>query len=121
MPHDLAANIPYTWSSQEAFKTEFLATANAMFGPGWIWLVVDQGKHLRILCTYNAGTPHGEAHRRQDIDMNTRQRLGTQAAGLPVIGKSTVHLSMNTWAVPLMNIKVWEHAWMDDYGVAGRG
>ena|SRR5690554_1015566 len=120
MPDALAQMIPYTWSSPEAFKTEFLATANAMFGSGWVWLVLDQGKHLRILCTYNAGTPYGEAHRRQDVDMNTRQRLGTQAPGLPEIGKSTFHQSMNMWAQPLMNIKVWEHAWIDDYGVAGK-
>lgn len=63
-------------------RDEFLNTADAMFGPGFVWLVrarlpqrgaTRSGEWAwRILTTYLAGTPYAQAHaRRQATDMNT--------------------------------------------------
>jgi len=93
-----------------------------MFGNGWVWLVFDQNKNLRILCTYNAGTPYGATHRRQDTDMNTRQTLGE---GNISYMTNTVRLAAQrsddtNWAVPLLNINCWQHAWLEDHGITGK-
>lgn len=112
--------LPYTFASPEALKTEMLATANAMFGNGWVWLVLDSKRYIRVLCTYNAGTPFGSGHRRQDTDMNTMQRLGTSVEELTAATREATKGPINSWATPLLNIKVWEHAWLEDYGVNGK-
>jgi len=101
----------------EAMKTEILATAEAMFGCGWVWLVLDQGKRLRILCTYNAGTPYGEAYRRQNTDVNTGETLGT-ANDSPQ--RSAVRGQGVQNILPLLNVNCWQHAWITDYGVLGK-
>ena len=54
-----------------------IAAANAMFGPGYVWLIQTlndkrQGADLRLLCTYLAGSPLSAAHwRHQPVDMST--------------------------------------------------
>jgi Fe-Mn family superoxide dismutase len=103
----------------EALRTEILTTASKMFGNGWVWLVLDQNRYLRILCTYNAGTPYGAAYRRQDTDMNTRETLGDVTAMTDSIRQSTQGSTSN-WAIPLLNINCWEHAWLEDFGVDGK-
>lgn len=117
MPEEFLALIPWTWSSPEALKTEFLTTAKKMFGNGWVWLVLDQTKYLRIVCTYNAGTPYGAAYRRQETDMNTTPDLSIRETTNAVKNSSVAGAN---WAVPLLNINVWEHAWVEDFGVNGK-
>lgn len=99
-------------------KTEILATAEAMFGCGWVWLVLDHGKRLRILCTYNAGTPYGEAYRRQDTDKNTGEKLGSPDYMFAT--RNAVRGSGAQYILPLLNVNCWEHAWITDYGVLGK-
>lgn len=102
-------------------RTELLTTAASMFGNGWVWLVFDQNKNLRILCTYNAGTPYGAAHRRQDTDMNTRKTLGdNNISYMTDTLRSVTQGNNSNWAVPLLNINCWEHAWLEDYGIGGK-
>jgi superoxide dismutase, Fe-Mn family len=65
------------FSSIDTLKREFVATAMAMFGPGFVWLV--KANHItgdpdafRLLPTYLAGSPYPGAHtRRQSVDLNT--------------------------------------------------
>jgi len=102
-------------------RTELLATASSMFSNGWVWLVFDQNKNLRILCTYNAGTPYGAAYRRQDTDMNTDQTLGDGSISyMTDTIRSATQSNIENWAVPLLNINCWEHAWLEDYGITGK-
>lgn len=119
MPDVLTAYIPDTFSSLEALKIELLATAEAMFGCGWVWLVLDHNKRFRILCTYNAGTPYGEAFRRQDTDMNTGQTLGSDAKYTSAIQKAAKGPGIRNF-LPLVNINCWQHVWITDYGVLGK-
>ncbi|KAI9658842.1 MAG: hypothetical protein M1831_003868 [Alyxoria varia] len=94
-PTDLAAHLSRSFSSLDTFKTTFLNTAAAMFGPGFVWLCLirnpsehhpntDERRHppsykrdfeteaasrsaidFRILPTYLAGSPFPGAHARQ--------------------------------------------------------
>ncbi len=46
------------FDSIDEFKSEFAAAATGLFGSGWVWLVLDQGK-VRITSGSNADTPIG--------------------------------------------------------------
>ncbi|KAL8850050.1 MAG: hypothetical protein Q9221_004976 [Calogaya cf. arnoldii] len=78
IPPVLLSHIDASFSSLETLRSHFLATADSMFGPGYVWLVkrtqasINESMKLSILATYNAGSPYPGAHfRQQPVDMNT--------------------------------------------------
>lgn len=131
---EVLSQIGTDFSSESTLKETFIATANAMFGPGFVWLVqlnAGTGTTLRILPTYIAGSPLSGAHyRRQSHDLNTHnaeshtqlnsvgsfgasaQKGGVQAQPKKPLGGIDV--------VPLLCVNTWEHAWLHDYGVGGK-
>ncbi len=71
----------HSFTNINTLRDEMILTANAMFGPGFVWLVkmTDPKYHntpeYRILTTYLAGTPYPAAHyRTQSHDMSTMPR-----------------------------------------------
>lgn len=54
---ELAEMINEKWGSFDKFKEEFTNAAIGLFGSGWLWLVVDKNKELKITGTSNAATP----------------------------------------------------------------
>lgn len=77
MPRDLQKLLEASFGSLETLRDTLLGTANAMFGPGFVWLVRQRHTYartadpFRILTTYQAGSPYPHAHwRRQGTDMN---------------------------------------------------
>ncbi|KAF2280867.1 Fe superoxide dismutase-like protein [Westerdykella ornata] len=130
---DLLAAINSSFSSLDTLREEFLATADAMFGPGFVWLVQlnDTARRpLRILPTYLAGSPLSGAHyRRQSHDLTTHNpdsyqelnpvgafgsaaRRGAEKREQKPLGGVDV--------VPLLCVNTWEHVWLHDYGVRGK-
>ncbi|KAL5335280.1 Manganese/iron superoxide dismutase [Aspergillus crustosus] len=115
-------------SSLESLKLDFLATANAMFGPGFVWLAknLDQEGMLHIFCTYNAGSPYPAAHsRRQPVDLATHSyntALGNQYAGSMGSHSAKPNLLAPGAAdiKPILCVNTWEHVWMMDYGISGK-
>ncbi|KAL2845431.1 Manganese/iron superoxide dismutase [Aspergillus pseudoustus] len=128
IPANFAKDIADTCSSVESLKLDFLATANAMFGPGFVWLAknLDKSGMLQIFCTYNAGSPYPAAHtRRQSVDMATHTRetaLGNQYAGsMGAHSANTRKLAPGALDVePILCVNTWEHVWMMDYGIGGK-
>ncbi|TKA62118.1 hypothetical protein B0A49_08268 [Cryomyces minteri] len=125
------------FSSIETLKLSFLATARAMFGPGFVWLVqarTDRGDAFRILSTYLAGSPYPDAHwRRQPVDMNTQSaaslggvKLGRLTEVQNTVGAYGAHSGERRNApggvdlVPLLCVNTWEHVWLRDWGVKGK-
>lgn len=49
------------FQSLTEFKQQFEQAGAALFGSGWVWLVVDSAGELRLFCTTNADNPrrHG--------------------------------------------------------------
>ena len=45
------------FGSYEAFRTQFIEAGTALFGSGWVWLVQDKDKALKIVATGNADLP----------------------------------------------------------------
>src|SRR5437667_10660052 len=86
MPSHVKDQLTESFSSIDTLRREMIATANAMFGPGFVWLVqVRDGtratSYCRLLTTYNAGSPYSGAHyRRQAVDMATQSDLPKTAA-----------------------------------------
>jgi superoxide dismutase len=70
-----AADLNESFSSYDTLRTEMIETADAMFGPGFVWIVKDQeaGK-MKLLCTYLAGSPYPLAHLRSQQTVPTRGR-----------------------------------------------
>jgi Fe-Mn family superoxide dismutase len=52
----VAALIEEAFGSESAFNEQFTSLAGALFGSGWLWLVLDQDR-LRIVATSNADNP----------------------------------------------------------------
>ncbi|CAN8099447.1 unnamed protein product [Discula destructiva] len=78
MPAELRQHLDFSFGSLENLRTEMLGQADAMFGPGFVWLVRLKNHYgmrarpYRVLTTYLAGSPYPEAHwRKQGMDMNS--------------------------------------------------
>jgi Fe-Mn family superoxide dismutase len=132
-PAELIPEINKSFTSLDTFRDTFLGTADAMFGPGFVWLVQqkDAGERkLMILTTYLAGSPLAGAHwRKQSEDLNTHNadsyeglnrvgafgsaaRTENDARPKPPLGGVDV--------VPLLCVNTWEHVWLHDYGIRGK-
>lgn len=131
-PTDLALQIKKDFNSMDTLRETFIATAEAMFGPGFVWLVQTNDAAvaggLRILPTYLAGSPLSGAHyRRQSHDLNTHNadsyqqlnKVGAFGAAAKQDNRPKKPLG-GTDIVPLMCVNTWEHAWLHDYGVGGK-
>ncbi|KAL5121798.1 hypothetical protein ACEQ8H_000013 [Pleosporales sp. CAS-2024a] len=128
---DLENQIRACFSSLETLRDDFLTTAEAMFGPGFVWLVQTNDTRpgsLRILSTYLAGSPLSGAHyRRQSHDLNTHSVDSYEK--LNNVGSFGSAAIQNTGprkplggidVVPLLCVNTWEHVWLRDYGVRGK-
>lgn len=115
------------FTSMDSFRETFLYTADAMFGPGFVWLVqTDEGAtgSLKILTTYLAGSPISGAHyRRQAVDMNT-ENTDTYAGAFGNMSRQRDQKPKKPLGgvdvTPLLCVNTWEHVWLHDYGVTGR-
>ncbi|KXX77481.1 Superoxide dismutase [Fe] [Madurella mycetomatis] len=138
MPALLRGHLEQSFGSIETLRNEMIYTADAMFGPGFVWLVKVSTPFMpvsfKVLTTYLAGSPYPAAHwRRQDVDMNTKSGSWNEAAietGKKYLDNSafgagkrspeaTKRLSFapgGTDLVPVLCLNTWEHVWLWDYG-----
>jgi Fe-Mn family superoxide dismutase len=143
MPDTLKSALEESFSSIDTLKREFAVTAEAMFGPGFVWLVKlnpkdvpGQANPFRLVTTYLAGSPYAGAHwRRQGVDRNTVSGDLARAGPLagPPGGKETPgwgqrvdedvrHAAPGGINVqPLLCLNTWEHVWLMDYGMGAGG
>lgn len=127
-----------------------LATAESMFGPGFVWLVVHNEPHatgssktLAILNTYLAGSPYAGAHwRKQSDDMNTIDNMaqpgekaetyvarnkgqiatfGLQNSGRVIDRTGGKQVQAGAADIePLLCVNVWPHVYLEQFGFAGK-
>lgn len=83
-------SIELGFESLEDLREEFLETADALFGNGFVWLMKGpRAGALSILATYNAGSPYPEAAPRRDSrDMATIDgaKMAAQLSGRGGLG-----------------------------------
>ncbi|KAI9714512.1 MAG: hypothetical protein M1820_000473 [Bogoriella megaspora] len=135
MTPDLLAPLTASFGSLETFRSEFLATAEAMFGPGFVWLV-NKGGNFYILNTYLAGSPYADAHTRmQSVDMNTQNvgsaggltaadwRRQTEVQNNPGSFGNFIEAHRRPGGIqvqPVLCVNTWQHVWLPQYGVFGK-
>jgi superoxide dismutase, Fe-Mn family len=107
-----------SFGNLSALRNLMFQTALSIHGSGWVWLVVSQSSGLRVLATYNAGTPFN-LKARQTQDPNTSWNLDTirhsqQTAGMRANRRHEYLI------LPILGLNVWEHAYVTDYGVNGK-
>lgn len=120
-----------SFSSIETLRLEFIQTAAAMFGPGFVWMVRRPRGEYSLVTTYLAGSPYPAAHyRRQPVDMNTEdqtipENVRRVQRGPPVNSVGT-HSRAQERAPgaaeisPVLCLNTWEHLYLPDYGVGGK-
>lgn len=146
IPSDLKILLQKDFSSIESLRQDFVNTAVAMFGPGFVWLVARRADASRayqirrsdfaLLTTYLAGSPYPGAHfRRQSVDMSTQ--AGTKEALLNSVASNKVGAMgpksesaevsrapggffYENALIPILCINTWQHVWIHDYGIAGK-
>lgn len=112
-----------SFSSVESLRETFIATANAMFGPGFVWLVkrhtvLESDPQLAILTTYLAGSPYPQAHyRAQESDTNTSLQAGSFG---PKSGKGPKTAPGGASIEIMLCVNTWQHVWLRDHGFGGK-
>ncbi|KAK4946282.1 hypothetical protein LTR66_014306 [Elasticomyces elasticus] len=128
--NSLTTQLNQDFGSLETLKQTMLSTANAMFGPGFVWLVKakpssnatvqSQEQRFRVLCTYLAGSPYAGAHwRQQGTDMNTVANQTAGAFGAFSVGgqRDAALAPGGTGVFPVLCVNTWEHVWLRDWGI----
>ncbi|KAK3329665.1 Manganese/iron superoxide dismutase [Apodospora peruviana] len=142
IPHQLKADLERSFGSIETLRREMVYTADAMFGPGFVWLVQVRQSGMnafKILTTYLAGTPYAAAHfRRQNLDANTdiggNSQKGITAGhkylenSANAAGKRSEEASKESKIAPggidvhpVLCLNTWEHVWLRDFGMGVGG
>lgn len=143
----LKTSLENAFGSIETLRMTMLDTADAMFGPGFVWLVwayhpdensstaMSKKGDWRILTTYLAGTPYPEAgYRHQGLDMNTSNAATFDAyrAAEPVnnVGAFGPHSAAGkaqalippgaTKVAPVLCVNTWSHVYHYDFGLLGK-
>jgi Fe-Mn family superoxide dismutase len=126
----LQAKLVAQFGSVENLRTSFIESAAGMFGPGFTWLVWNPSTRqqgtggFKILNTYGAGTPYGEAgHRRQETDMSNSSSTPSygQMGAYSKSGQKDGGLAPGAARLyPLMCVNTWQHVYLYEYGVEGK-
>jgi Fe-Mn family superoxide dismutase len=124
----LLKDLEPSFPSLETLRREFILTASAMFGPGFVWLVKDRSRNYHILTTYLAGSPWPQAHyRKQATDMNTEDEDMRRIQRGPAVNKPGAHGHASQVGpggasiIPVLCLNTWEHVYLPDYGVGAGG
>lgn len=146
---EFVAELTDSFGSLETLRRQFVVHADAMFGPGFVWLVkhnTRRGAGFSIMNTYLAGTPFPQAHgRRQETDMNSqtmgistmlqnhRRMKMKEATDTIRVGsffqgpqgkmfQNNKHTLPNALDLePVLCLNTWEHVWLQDYGIEQDG
>lgn len=107
-----------SFGTLSALRNLIFQTALSIHGSGWVWLVVGPNSDLKVLATYNAGTPFN-IKARQPQDPNTNWNLDNTRPSQQT-GGLRPNRKHEYLVLPLLGLNVWEHAYIVDYGVNGK-
>lgn len=103
-PAPLMKHIQNSFGTFDEFISEFSMNAEFMFGNGWTWLIQNEEGQLEIVNTFNSSSPV------YHLSIQKRDPLS-----IPSL------LGQKIWPrLPLLCLKMWEHAFVPQYGMAAR-
>lgn len=103
-------------------KDNIIADINTkLLGQGWFCLVENAQKQLQALYLQNNGTPY-YFPRNQLIDMNSAINIDefSYLQKIREMVSNNKNGKIQDWTLPIIMINVWDFAYLEDYGVAGR-
>jgi Fe-Mn family superoxide dismutase len=91
-------------------------------GSGWVWLIVGPNSQLKVLASYNAGSPF-DLPSRQTVDPNTGWNLDTTGrfGSQQKLSQLRANRKHEYLVLPILGLNCWEHAYVPDYGVSIEG
>jgi Fe-Mn family superoxide dismutase len=126
------------FTSVQILRDRFIQEADAMFGPGFVWLVCEEKKvpapqyprgetkaksfdtisrRFYILKTYSAGTPlQGQLSWRSQNHLRSNESLQEQSETL----LSRIDDDAVLRVFPVLCVSTWEHSWIIDWGAGGK-
>lgn len=105
------------FESEVSFRELFLTQAASTFSSGYTWLVHNnQDQKLYLMNTYGWGVPPLFSTRELNSLRNMKKDGGVVTSG-GNIGTANDRLDS---VIPLLNVSVWQHAYLHDYGVFGK-
>lgn len=115
-------DITSSFGSVISFKELLLAKAEAIFGDGYTWLVLEpQSNKLYVYNTYGWGTPpmfHDSKLKSTAAALKARN--STSMTSFNDDSSSVISSHLVSFVIPILNINVWQHAYLHDYGVFGK-
>ncbi|GME81980.1 unnamed protein product [Ambrosiozyma monospora] len=106
-----------SFENLENFKNTFLYAADTLSGNGWVFLVEDEYKNLKIIQCNNDGTPYLYS-KNQSIDLNGAIDLADYEK--LISHEEKLANKVKDYSLPLLAVNVWEQAYVEDYGVTGK-
>ncbi|EGV60928.1 manganese and iron superoxide dismutase [Yamadazyma tenuis] len=105
------------YNNIEEFRDAFLSVAELSIGQGWVFLVEDADKSVRILRCNNDGTPYYYG-KNQSLDLNGGVNEGNfeQLNLIKEAGTS----NKRDFTLPILGISFWDTSYINDYGVNGK-
>ncbi|KAH3665959.1 hypothetical protein OGAPHI_004148 [Ogataea philodendri] len=113
----LQRHINNVFGSFDNLRSEFLYAADTLPGNGWVFLVETKDKSVKIITCNNDGTPYIYS-RNQSTDLNGA--ISISDFETLVSNKDKLNKNVKDFTVPLLVCNVWEHAYIEDYGVNGK-
>ena len=92
-----------------------------LLGQGWFCLVENAQKQLQTLYLQNNGTPY-YFPRNQLIDMNSVINIDefSYLQKIREMVNNNKNEKIQDWTLPIIMVNLWDFAYLEDYGVAGR-
>lgn len=113
-----------SFGSHLGLKEQMINHADAIFGNGYTWLVATQGG-LGVVNTYNAGTPFSHITEQERRGASSSTSPASSSSFSSALSSASSDADVDsllklTDIVPLVNLNVWQHVYLPDYGVAGK-
>ncbi|ODQ67565.1 manganese and iron superoxide dismutase [Nadsonia fulvescens var. elongata DSM 6958] len=124
--YQVTSKIIDTFGSVTSFRELLINQATSIFGNGYVWLVYNpRDGQVYVVNTYNSGVPFGNSYAEavesvEDAENETIYgKISNEARELLAEDKAKKN-GIIPGLIPLLNINMWQNAWVDDYGVAGK-
>jgi len=114
---ELESRINEKFDSLNELKEQIIAESEKVVGQGWVFLVESEAKTLEILTVNNSGTPYNFSG---NLSLDLNGPIGKDEFEAWETIKEHTLAKTKDWTMPLFSINLWDHAYINDFGVGNR-